>query len=561
MNRIVVSLALVLALAVAGGAQMSGTYTVDPSGSGPTNFTTMGAAIGALSGGVSGPVTVNVKPTTYPGILVLTPIPGTSSVNTVSFTTQGPTPAIIDGTGSGFGMFVLDGTAWVSMTNFKFQNFGKIGIYMFGLSPGPGVTNCTFTKCEFVAPASSSSQTNAAKIDYCHSNTFVNCKFIGGGYCLYSQQMKLMVFDGCEFDGLGSASRILAPYNGNDYDNLFQNCFFHDCSSSGIALYNNVSGYGNMFWHNTIIVNTSNTAVHAGNCCAWSRANSYRNNIVVNLSTSGTAMKYGSNATTLDYNDFDYNCYYAPNSSKGAVEAENASFPFKPTSPVGTLAAWKTYFAANAATVLPGGTGAPTPAQAAWDQNSIEGDPGLVSMKAPYDIHLKSTSPLIDAGTSTYVAGPWISFPATSTVTTDFEGDARGTLRDIGADEVAVRIAASGSPTPGGTVAFKLSSAQDLGLTYQCVSSFGNGPTPLGNRTLPFDLDALFQLSTSAALPTIFVKYNGVLDQTGSANAALVIPQVAALKGLRIYTSFVTVKLSAPNGIQSISNAELIIIQ
>ena len=585
MNRFVLTSVLVLALAVAGTAQLSGSYTVDPSGSGPTNFTSMSAAVSALTAGVSAPVTISVKPATYTGLLVMTPIAGTSSVNTVSFICAGATPAIIDANGGAVGLFMFDGTSWVTFDNFKIQNYTKFALYMLGFSPGPGANhntfnNCdfsststglyaaqldysdcnTFTNCMFDVGATTSSTTRAIYVNSADDNTFTSCKFAGGGYLMYHSNSSRNKFYKCEFDGKGSSNYLLFPINSNDSDNLWQNCFFHDCGASGRAVYGNLSQYGYMFWHNTVIVTTSDTAIYAGNCCAWSRCCSYRDNIVVNLGT-GSCVKYGSNATTLDYNDFDYNCYYAPNTTKGVVEAENASFPFKPTSPVGALAAWKTYYNANKATILPGGTGAPTPAQAAWDLNSIEGDPGLVSMTKPYDIHLKSTSPLIDAGTTTYVAGTWVSWPATWTITDDFEGDPRGTLVDIGADEVAVRIAASGSPTPGGVVTFTLSSAQDGGLSYQCVSSLGNGPTPLGTRTLPFDLDALFNLSTSGALPTIFIKYNGVLDNTGSAKAALAIPQVAALKGTRIYTSFVTIKLSAPNGIQSISNAELIIIQ
>jgi len=553
-TRMLLCAFVVLALAGLTSAQLSGSYTVDPNGSGPRNFTNLAAAVGALGAGVSGPVTFDVKPGTYQGLLVVTPVAGTSSLNTVTFVTKGTTPAVIDANGGSVGMFVFDGTAWVNFTNFKVQNFTKYGIYMLGFSPGPGVTQCTFTRVEFIAPASSSSSVNAAKIDYCHSNTFVNCRFVGGGYTLYSQQMKLMVFDGCEFDGLNTASNILAPYNGNDYDNLFQNCFFHDCGPSGRGLYINVSGYGNMFWHNTIIVTTSTEAVWAGNCCAWSRACSYRNNIIVNLG-SGTAMKYGCSASVLDYNDFDYNCYYAPNSTKGAVAAENTGIGFT----TGTLAQWKTFFNANMNTIVP--TGGPTPAQASFDQNSIEGDPGLVSMKSPYDIHLKAGSPMVDAGTTKYIAGPWISFNPNATVTTDFEGDARGTLVDIGADEQAIRIIATGSPTPGGTVTFLLSSSSDPGLPYQVGTSLGTGPIPIGTRSLGLSPDFLLLASTSGSLPGVFQNYSGVLDQNGQAQAKLNIPNLPALKGTRLYSAFLTLKIGAPQNIQSISNTELVTVQ
>lgn len=65
---------------------LSGSYTINPSGSGPTNFTTFTAAVNSLiCGGVSGPVTFNVSNGTYTEQLSLTPILGASAVNTITF--------------------------------------------------------------------------------------------------------------------------------------------------------------------------------------------------------------------------------------------------------------------------------------------------------------------------------------------------------------------------------------------------------------------------------------------------------------------------------------------
>ena len=62
---------------------MSGSYSVDLSGSG--NFSTMLAAATALAqNGVNGPVTINIKDGTY-GRFTIDSIPGTSSANTVTF--------------------------------------------------------------------------------------------------------------------------------------------------------------------------------------------------------------------------------------------------------------------------------------------------------------------------------------------------------------------------------------------------------------------------------------------------------------------------------------------
>ncbi len=528
------------AAALAPSAQLSGNYTVDPNGAGPNNFTSMSAAVGALGAGVSGPVTFTVQPATYQGLLVLTPVNGASSINTISFVVPGSTPATLDANGSSLGILGFD-AAWFRFNNFKVNNFTNYGMYLFGIS-SPGSNNNVFTNVEFDAPATTSSTVRCCYFQSSYFNTFNQCKFRGGAYCLYHSQCSSNTYDGCTFDGKGSARYCVYLINNNDSDNLFQNCFIHDCSSTGYGLYVNASQYGNMFWHNTVIVNATNSAVWAGNCCAWSRACSYRNNIFVNMG-SGSAMKYGCNSSTLDYNDFDYNCYYAPNTTTGTVEAENSGIGFTG----GTLAAWKTFFAANQTSIVPTGGGT------SWDQNSVEGDPMLISLMAPYDIHLQPGSPLIDAGTTNYIAGAWISFPA-STVATDIDGEPRGLLVDIGADEDGARLTATGTATPGGTVNFTLSSTRDPGLPYQVVSSLGTGPIPIGTRSLGLSLDNVFSLSLKNLAPTIFQNYAGVLVASGRGTAAFAIPNIAQLRGIVVYHAFVTISGSAPQGVQSISN-------
>jgi hypothetical protein len=65
---------------------MSGTYTINPLGSGSTNFTSFTTAIAALNcAGVSGAVTFNVSNGTYAEQLFLAPIMGASATNTIKF--------------------------------------------------------------------------------------------------------------------------------------------------------------------------------------------------------------------------------------------------------------------------------------------------------------------------------------------------------------------------------------------------------------------------------------------------------------------------------------------
>ena len=356
-------------------------------------------------------------------------------------------------------------------------------------------------------------------------------------------------FDRCVFDGKGMANRVVTPWNANDSDCIFTNCTIKGAGPAGYGLWIDYSGYGIMFWRNTIVVNSSVDAVRLGGCCAWSRANSFLNNIVVNLGT-GQAMVYGwdTRLIGLDYNDSDYNCFYAPMAANGyVIGIANSSFR-------GSLSGWQAYLAKNPGIIVPGGG-------TIYDQNSIEADPRLVSM-TPLDVHIQGGSPCLDAGTKQYIAGTWISYNASATVTGDFEGDARPATRvDIGADEVAVNIIGSGSGQPGTTIALSLFAPADGGLPYVTGSSLGVGPIPIDTRKLGLGLDAILGASVNGYLPMIFQNFTGILDAGGKATAGINIPNLPALKGIRIYSAFLTLKQGAPSNIQSISNTFVFTIQ
>ena len=538
--RILVCTLLVLSLTCVSSAQLSGNYTIDPAGSGSNNYTTWAAAVSALSAGVSGNVVFTVASTTFNESVTINPITGTSASATVTFQAVG-SPAILDAGAAQDGLALNTTCSYLIFDNIEVKNFTRYGLSLAGGS-STRATFCTFKNCKFDAPMSTSSSVRAAHLYYANDCTFEDCVFAGGGRCFYTQQINRCFIRRCEFDGKGSASQMLSLWNSNDSDNLYENNFFHDCGASGYAIYVNYSQYGNMFWHNTVVVTTSNAAVFMGSCCAWTRANSFRNNIVVNMGT-GSAMIYGFNGTVLDYNDLDYNCYYAPNTTTGTVRDERSTF-------TGTLAAWKTYFAANPS-IVPAGGGT------SWDQNSIEMNPALTSMVAPYDIHLTAASPCVDAGTTTYIAGTWISYNPSYVVLDDFEGDTRpATNVDIGADESMVTmLTGSGTGKIGTTVNLFLDAGVgDASLPYQLASSFGAGPIPIDTRLLGLTYDSLLVISVNNWLPTIFQNYSGFLDASGKATAAINIPSIAALDQIRIYTAFVTIKAGAPSSIQTISN-------
>ncbi|MBN2490125.1 MAG: hypothetical protein JXQ29_04680 [Planctomycetes bacterium] len=122
-------------------------------------------------------------------------------------------------------------------------------------------------------------------------------------------------------------------------------------------------------------------------------------------------------------------------------------------------------------------------------------------------------------------------------------------------------ITGSGTGAPGTTLTFLLSAAADGGLPYQLGSSLGNGPIPIDARKLELSVDSLLTLSVLGLAPAVFQNYAGVLDAQGAGKAALHIPNLPALKGIRIYTAFVTLLGTAPSGVASISNTFLFTIQ
>ena len=67
-------------------AQLSGSYTIDPNGTGSSNYTSFTSAISALStSGVSGAVTFNVKQGTYSEQVTIPSITGASASNSITF--------------------------------------------------------------------------------------------------------------------------------------------------------------------------------------------------------------------------------------------------------------------------------------------------------------------------------------------------------------------------------------------------------------------------------------------------------------------------------------------
>ena len=119
-----------------------------------------------------------------------------------------------------------------------------------------------------------------------------------------------------------------------------------------------------------------------------------------------------------------------------------------------------------------------------------------------------------------------------------------------------VDLSGSGPPRPGNAIVLDLFASNGVHLPYQLGSSLGTGPISIGNRKLDLSPDDILSVSVLGLWPQVFQSYQGLLDAQGRAKAAIHIPNVQALIGLRIHTAFVTLDPQAPSGIRSISNTE-----
>lgn len=158
-------------------AQLSGTYTINASGSGTTNYTSITAALTALSSsGVNGPVVFNIASGTYNEDIRLTSNPtGVSSTNTITFRGVGKYKVIIK---DSYPLY-LSNTDYIHVENVTLDGSTN-GMYWY-FSDYCKVTNC-IVKANKV---STSSTYRGAYIYRCNYDTVRDTRIDGGYYGVY----------------------------------------------------------------------------------------------------------------------------------------------------------------------------------------------------------------------------------------------------------------------------------------------------------------------------------------------------------------------------------------
>ena len=102
---------------------ISGTYTINPAGTGTSNFTSFNAAINAmLAGGICGPMHFTVAAGTYNNQVIIPNIPGASHINTITFDGVNPDSCIITGSYATQATVILNAARYVIFKNFRVVN-------------------------------------------------------------------------------------------------------------------------------------------------------------------------------------------------------------------------------------------------------------------------------------------------------------------------------------------------------------------------------------------------------------------------------------------------------
>ncbi|MFY8021089.1 MAG: beta strand repeat-containing protein, partial [Bacteroidia bacterium] len=115
---------------------IQGNFTIDPAGSGATNFTSFTDAVNALSvAGVCGPVTFTVAPGTYTNQVIIGDIAGASAINTITFDGVNPTNRILSVSAASSAVVLMNNSKFITFKNFTVTNTNTAncaGIAMVG---------------------------------------------------------------------------------------------------------------------------------------------------------------------------------------------------------------------------------------------------------------------------------------------------------------------------------------------------------------------------------------------------------------------------------------------
>lgn len=282
-------------------SQLNGVKTIDPSGSGPNNYTSFSAAVSDLvNQGVNGPVLFQVAAGTYSGPIEIPSISGVNSLNTVTFDGGHGNAAnrVIEYGASGQwdeDVLRLVSSQWLRFKNLTIRATAKsFGVAVHLLND---CSNTQFINCTIEAPVSTNWYHRAF---VANSTTASN-----DGTCGWGSYQTNILIDSSTI--IGGYYGVLGLTGGGDF--YVTNSSLLDCYSYGIAV-----GYNNYYIRNNYIrMDQNNAGNEAIRYCNGSPTFEVSGNIIENGGYAGFISYSGSTQGRGKI----FNNYIRMNASKG----------------------------------------------------------------------------------------------------------------------------------------------------------------------------------------------------------------------------------------------------
>ncbi|MBK7958250.1 MAG: hypothetical protein IPK03_09105 [Bacteroidetes bacterium] len=507
---------------------LSGNYTIDPAGSGPTNFINFNIADSNLiTCGVSGPVTFTVAAGTYTGVIDLPAIPGASATNTITLNGVNSATRILTNLTTAVNPAVLrlNACSYVTFKNFTIRTTGTSdgwAVHLYnGLNnkinkcildiAGAGATSSSANLAGVVINGSYASITGANSSGNGHivdSSTFnagyYNIYTIAGSAVTYSFLYNVLN-NSYQYAGYFNNSHTI-KFNNNVINLRASNATniglqYFNCNASGTHeirnnIFNNIGQYGIVFF--TASGGSGSGQIYNNFFAGFKKSNGSA--AIYNQGSS--SWKIWHNTINIDFNATSGNtdCIYLNGGSGfdirnnhltiSAISCVNAN-PMRFTSTSCASAVdYNNYFNASNTTLA----AIPTALTAGTYLAAYPTGVGANSM---------NTNPgYINNNTNLHVTNPCLNGTNLG-LTTDIDSQARTSTPDIGADEIpsfasdamvmAIRSPATAVVTPGSLYTITItvrnagtSTITDLDANYS-VNGVVTSETFTGLNILPCD--------------------------------------------------------------------------
>jgi len=198
-------------------AGLNGVYTINPSGSGSSNYTTFTAAVAALNAyGVCGPVRFNVSNGTYNEKISIGYINNTSSTNTITFASASGDSSLVTlawpSDGNNVGVVDLSGASYIKFRKMTITRNGASSSYGYVVYLRGGSSYNTFEHCRLIGTSYSGNSANFATVftpsgSNENYNTFRNNVISNNSYGFYlygsnSNSTEYMTIDSNNINGM-----------------------------------------------------------------------------------------------------------------------------------------------------------------------------------------------------------------------------------------------------------------------------------------------------------------------------------------------------------------------